>query len=275
MQISRHWRLNPERYRMQSNGYTRGKERAFGSGYQEIEVASKREVGAMLLFYTDANCVWLMEDEAKKEQVVGLFTGNFETSKRYNTVAGCQEGKETVIGSLLSEFVEEMYPGCSSQQAAEIKRYMARFSFESLLESYLIVNQIKNTGHLAEMNRIGVRVLGINVSASSDLGQILSEKGIWMDVDKIVKEYKYITNGPLSQGTNGYTNFRPQMIFAVTAWRKNFSKAKISKLNQMTINTGKDLAEELHLKINPGVIGDDGTILPATSYDTRDYLGVV
>lgn len=226
-----------------------------------------REVGAMLLFYTSDGFVWTMRDEPKSENVGRLFTGTYPKGDfRFNTIAGCQEGSEQALTTVINEMIEEL--NIHPLADLYIKQFASQFNFVRISEYPLVVNQMSN----GNLNRIAVTVVGVEVDSRSTWFEILKnqDKGMWTKITPIANELEYLTAGYTHE--NGFTNFRPQMIAAVSMLDRRLGKKEIISLNQISIQTGEELATELKKTVQKGVVDDEGLI--TGNNEIRKYLGV-
>lgn len=270
MQISRHWRLNQQRYGLR-NIPGKLKEHEGRSAFGEIsgEETLKRDhrlLGAMGVVHDGAGTLLLLSDEAKQESVGygDFWTPDTSAVGRFGLPAGGQMSQERMEETIRRELVEEL-PAVAGLNLSEL-------DFEPVSPYPIVVNQMKWDGEeVVGVNQITVVVAQAEISRGGELWKgFLAAGAVPWSVEDSASELESLYDPDVVRSSR----LRPQVVVAAACLAGRMTMDHIIALNNISVTRGYQQAQAHDVPLLDGAITYTGRVNPALSREQFEYLGL-
>lgn len=275
MQISRHWRLKSQRYRLSGTAINKegslipiGLQNRYES---EIVQHDKRHVGVLTIFHDPSKeWVWMFEDESKFEGAGTWYRRDDgpQKSKPLGFPGGGKQGNESRWGTAVREFLEEM--GYDHDQQNVLRGWVARLPHQVLKNNPCAINQMypDENGKVQKINQVVFVTETVEVKPTDWISTELNKKGQWVRTQEVSRHL----NGFFGQQTDleSMRQFRPQAILAAGMLTGELLDEQIDDLNKFTVGWAYDVCEDVH----NGILNTNGKLMDNLTWDQRRYLNV-
>lgn len=271
MQISRHWRLNSQRYRMEG---LRVESRYYSNN---PELHPSPPIGAILLIGDNEGNVLLTKQPVTGENVGKIYTDIFNEGKsKLHASFQLQKQDELVYGTVTASFLSDVNRvDRPDYQTRYLEYTIARLGYERISPFPVVVNQVvRKNNQVTGVQRCAVTVLLSVITPDHCLYQNMSNKGTWRSTVQILSGWELLFG--LSKGLSSgksHNIYAPSVLVA-TALYCGLDEKNLTRLNQETIQAGNVLAQKLGVRLDPGVITNDGQLVEGVDWGTKRYLGM-